>query len=570
MNFYSQKSGSEGKQAGILPAFSTIVCSIACISLSYGIATAELPSRVDNSTTPYLRPLFKQGFGSCGEASGVGITFTYEINAARNLSANVPENQYPYCFTFHFLNDGGQSECENARDGCQVILENGIPNVSDFGGFANGYPTRWVSGYNVYYRGIHNRISDIFTFAVNTPEGLNRMKEWLYNHGDSSSTGGLLNFGVNTSEYVLQEIPPGTPQAGKSIVLQWGMFVGHSLTLVGYDDSVRYDVNLDGRYTNDIDITGDTIVDMKDWEIGAVYFINTWGTTFGDSGFAYMPYRNLAISVGVGGIKNDNTMYGMHVIPDYTPRLTCKVTLTHNSRSHLRIIPGVSPDVQSEVPSITKTYARQFNFAGGSFPMQGENMDSTIEIGIDISDFLDSLPRKAGRFFLQIISTGGTGQIDSFSLMDYTDSIITEVQCAEKKVPILPGDTTTVSIVWHDTITAINQVHTAPKAQSTPLTIVPNPVSVTSEGVDLYVYGKKIQHCIIHVCDPVGNSIYKSRVNRYLFTSGSGGMKKIFWNLQTDTGKKILPGSYLVIVDTYLSDGTLKRVKRILGVAGSD
>ena len=158
MKFFGIQSPSEGKLVSILTVLRIIVCIIACISLSYSTSTAELPSRVDNSTTPYLRPLFKQGSGSCGEASGVGITFTYEINAARNLFANIPENQYPYCFTFHFLNDGGQSECENARDGWQVILENGIPNVVVYGGFTIGYPTRLVSGYDVYYRGMHNRI----------------------------------------------------------------------------------------------------------------------------------------------------------------------------------------------------------------------------------------------------------------------------------------------------------------------------------------------------------------------------------------------------------------------------
>ena len=32
----------------------------------------DLPSRVDNSTQPYFRPIFNQVGGSCAQASGVG------------------------------------------------------------------------------------------------------------------------------------------------------------------------------------------------------------------------------------------------------------------------------------------------------------------------------------------------------------------------------------------------------------------------------------------------------------------------------------------------------------------
>ena len=56
----------------------------------------NLPSQVDNSKTPHFREIFKQNDGSCGDASGVGMVFTYEINAARGVSSTTPENLYPY------------------------------------------------------------------------------------------------------------------------------------------------------------------------------------------------------------------------------------------------------------------------------------------------------------------------------------------------------------------------------------------------------------------------------------------------------------------------------------------
>ena len=46
--------------------------------------------------------------------------------------------------------------------------------------------------------------------------------------------------------------------------------VGHALTVIGYDDEIGVDLNNDGEITNDIDINGDDVVDMGDWEMGAL------------------------------------------------------------------------------------------------------------------------------------------------------------------------------------------------------------------------------------------------------------------------------------------------------------
>ncbi|MCK5760243.1 MAG: hypothetical protein KAH33_03050, partial [Candidatus Delongbacteria bacterium] len=43
----------------------------------------KLPYAVNNSLQPYFRPVFNQQGGSCGQASGVGYTYTYEQNFQR-------------------------------------------------------------------------------------------------------------------------------------------------------------------------------------------------------------------------------------------------------------------------------------------------------------------------------------------------------------------------------------------------------------------------------------------------------------------------------------------------------
>ena len=70
-----------------------------------GINNLTLPDEHDNSVWPYLRPAFYQNGYSCGQASSVGYNFTYEINRARNVPADLLENQYPPDLTIEQLEE---------------------------------------------------------------------------------------------------------------------------------------------------------------------------------------------------------------------------------------------------------------------------------------------------------------------------------------------------------------------------------------------------------------------------------------------------------------------------------
>ncbi len=70
----------------------------------------------------------------------------------------------------------------------------GSPSVADYGGMSDGGPSRWISGYDSYYRGMHNRINQIYSIKTNTVEGLNTLKQWVYDHANGSSAGGLASF----------------------------------------------------------------------------------------------------------------------------------------------------------------------------------------------------------------------------------------------------------------------------------------------------------------------------------------------------------------------------------------
>jgi len=320
------------------------------LSIPGFLRNRELPSAIDNSQQPYFRPIFNQQGGSCGQASGVGYNFTYEINFERQLTSDIPENQYPTHYTWNFLNRG-EGYGSWYWDGWEIIKSNGCPTVSTYGGMAEGGQSRWMSGYNDYYSGMPNRVLEMYAINVGTPDGLEIVKNWIYDHLEEDEAGGLVNFSAGVSGWVISNLPAGTPEEGKNIIISWDPSVNHAMTFVGYDDSVRYDYNMDGQFTNDIDINNDGIVDMKDWEIGGMIMVNSWGEDWADGGKSYMMYRLLAELTDDGGIWG-NTVHIIKVRNFNIPYLTLKTSILHTSRNKLKIMAGISSDADAEEPEL--------------------------------------------------------------------------------------------------------------------------------------------------------------------------------------------------------------------------
>lgn len=158
----------------ITPEIQAKLDAIPEMILSSISSTIDLPEVVDNSQNIFMRPIFLQSGGSCAQASGVGYDFTYEINWARNLPSDILENQYPTHYTWNFLNFG--IGCGSlATDGWEIIAENGCPNSTVWGGMA-GNSKRWMTGYDNYYSGMHNKVDSYWYINVGTPSGLETFK----------------------------------------------------------------------------------------------------------------------------------------------------------------------------------------------------------------------------------------------------------------------------------------------------------------------------------------------------------------------------------------------------------
>ncbi|MBI9034152.1 MAG: T9SS type A sorting domain-containing protein [Bacteroidales bacterium] len=410
-----------------------------------------IPTRVDNTEQMFFPPVFNQEGGSCGQASGVGYTFSYEINRIRNLSGDEIQNQYPSHFTWNFLN-GGSGGGSWYFDGWQITKTNGCPNVEEYGGyFASGGDTRWMSGYDEYYSGMNNRVYEVFTIDVSTEEGINTLRQWFFDHLDGSETGGIANFAAGVSEtFETSYVPSGTPHSGESIVTWWDESVNHAMTFVGYDDEICWDFNNDGEYTNDVDLNDDGIIDPRDWEIGAVIMVNSWGNWWCDGGKAYVPYKLLGENQQNGGIWN-SLIHTITVKPECQPLLTLKTTINHNSRNKLKITAGVSADPQAETPDHVMNFPL-FNYQGGDFYMQGgyDESDKTLELGLDVTPLLSEVENgETAKFFLYVVENDpdniGTGEVNNFSLIDHNSN--EEIVYPEENIALLENDTTILGLV---------------------------------------------------------------------------------------------------------------------------
>jgi len=416
-----------------------------------GDNASTLPSIVDNTLQPYFRPLFNQSGLECGQAASIGLNFTYEMDWVRNLPANIPQNQYATHFTYDFIN-GGSDAGVSYFESWEIIKRCGNPTSYEYGGLAAGGASRWMSGYDKYYNAMHNRISDVYSISSGDEAGLNTLKNWIYNHSNTSSVGGLANIYIQYKTPDAQ-LAAGTPEAGKWVITTWGGSPNHAVTLVGYNDSIRYDYNNDGQYTNNIDINGDGVVNIKDWEIGGFRIANTYGgiNNWGNLGFSYVMYKTFADNLGSGGIWN-HAAHIVKVKQDVSPKLTFKITLKHTSRNKLRLKAGVSQNPFATEPDNILNLP-VFDLQGGDKYMQGgtTEADKTIEFGIDATPLLSEIaPGQPAKFFLMLAeidpSATATGSIISFALVDYNGTTTT-IPCALSNVPIVENGLTILSII---------------------------------------------------------------------------------------------------------------------------
>lgn len=412
----------------------------------------ELPYEVDNTTQSCYSGLFHQSGLSCGQAAMVGNCFTYEINSLRNLNGQIVANKYPTHFSWNWENGGYGWYGVSYYHSFSVLKQVGSPNMEIYGGgHDSGGETRFMSGYDAYYEGMQNRLEDAYAINCSTEEGILTLKHWINDHLDSSEVGGIGAF-YSEHQNPSTVLPAGTEHAGEKVVISWGASPSHAMTITGYNDSIRWDYNNDGLYTNDIDINGDGIINVRDWEIGGFKMCNTYGNIYN----GWMMYKSLAMPPSYGGIWS-NTVNVIRPIKEYSPLWTIKTTIYHTYRRLIKVLAGISDDLTDNEPEYYLTFPI-FNNQGADLGMQGANDEASreAEIGFDITPLASLYPSGTPlKFFLLVSECDeedlGYGMIKSFSVIDYSGSSPLETVCNQNNVEIENNATTTISLTYTPT-----------------------------------------------------------------------------------------------------------------------
>jgi hypothetical protein len=407
-----------------------------------------LPYKLDNSTLPYFRPIFNQMGGSCAQAAGVAYNFTYEMNSLNGTDASLSDNQFPTHYTYNFLNGGSGDNGSTYFSGWDIINAGGVPNVTTYGGLwpstsSDTMHKLWMKEFTKYTSGMGNRIVEVLTIPVGTPEGLQTLKQYFNDYCDGSVNGGIVNFAAGVSWVEIDPLPAGTEEEGKSILWKWDAAVNHAMTFVGYNDSIRFDLNGDGRFTNDLDINGDGVVDMKDWEKGGLLMANSWGSGWVNGGKIWVAYRTLALELEEGGIWT-NSVHTIRIRDDFRPSLYLKTSVNFSERNELKIYAGVSTDTTAIEPEHIFQFPH-FNRQGGTYGMSGDS--NILEFGLDISPLLSYIvPGEKAKFFLCVEhkddGAAGRGNVEYFSIID---DLGNEYQSPDSSITIARNSTTFLS-----------------------------------------------------------------------------------------------------------------------------
>lgn len=398
----------------------------------------QRPDHVNNAETPFFPPVFGQDGGSCGSASRIGYMFTHEVNAFRGADASRPENIYPTHFTWLLTNS------HSGKEG--MAMANGVPDATVYGGttysrvFGNQDCAQedfgWMQGYDKWYSAMFNRIShnSFSPYGVDTEKGREYVKQWIWNHrGDTDfHAGGICGIGVASAcrPAPIEADPEGRNAAagvvGQKYVTRWGDGVDHALTIVGYDDRIVFDLDSNKVY-------GEKDKD----ECGAWIIVNSWGNGWANKGFIYCPYKyGFPVRQQEGGAWKPEFY---HVRKNYRPLRTLKLRMDYLRRSELKLLVGISADLNAEEPDIT-VEMEHFKYAGDGrsdkakkgiearTPMLGRWADGAMhsepmEFGYDLTDLSSGFDTRRPLKYFFIIETKPTafssGNLYECSVLDY-------------------------------------------------------------------------------------------------------------------------------------------------------
>ncbi|MEZ5198509.1 MAG: T9SS type A sorting domain-containing protein [Bacteroidales bacterium] len=321
-------------------------------------------------------------------------------------------------WTWNFLNEGGNNG-SLLSETYDVLLKAGGCTVANWGDFNMGQIKKWISGYDSYVDNMNNRVKSVYKIQeLYDPAQLNLLKHWVHNHNEGGTSGGLA---VISDQFniIPAQLPIESDYAFQEVVTQWGPNSNHALTIVGYCDGVKYDFNGDNQFTNDIDLNGDNILNVRDWEIGAFKVANSAGGNWSNDGSIWIPYKVMAENTPGGGTNPTATVIEVEDKTLADKGIVIKGKVAHGNRFKLGMGSGYSESANDLQPD--EWFSSEIlSVQGGPFPMNGYN-DTPLEFAIDYSFYNNYENNNIGKIFSVIVvpTSSENAYFDFLSMIDY-------------------------------------------------------------------------------------------------------------------------------------------------------
>lgn len=313
-----------------------------------GVYNPEFPltSAVDVSQSLTFPPIGNQGtYNSCVAWSLGYYQLTNNncvvkgLNAKTESGSRINENIMSPRFIYTLVNQGNNVPTYFA-DNCAAILNFGCANASDFStSITTLNLVKWCSDYDVWKNALYNKPKQIVFGKVesNTSEPVNANTPGIIEIKKILSNGYVVTVGTDywgfrytnqtsTGEYACKYLS-NTPE-----------YIGHALTIVGYDDNFWVDINNNGK--------------QNEGELGAFKIANSMGTSVANHnrGYFWMAYDAIGKVSGVRGnpasYRDEDPIftdyYFVEPQKNYTPLLIANVEITTNDRTQVGVEFGVS------------------------------------------------------------------------------------------------------------------------------------------------------------------------------------------------------------------------------------
>ena len=237
--------------------------------LGIGVGKQKVTSSVD--LRQWCSPVENQGtLGSCTAHAGIGVIEYYERRAFNNHIEG--SRLFLYKVTRNLMQVKGDTgawlrEVMGALALCGVPAEKYWPyNVTDF----DKEPDSFIYSIADNYEAIKYFCHDPQGAKIPYPAVLDSVKKYLA--AGIPSMFGFWGF----PSYKDSDVPGGIPYPTDGEKAEWG----HAIVAVGYDDTKKIK-NLKSNKTT----------------TGAILFRNSWGTTWGDKGYGWLPYDYVLYNV---------------------------------------------------------------------------------------------------------------------------------------------------------------------------------------------------------------------------------------------------------------------------------